>query len=401
MEALLAHLGRQRKCVRRLIVRLRMSSTYTLDVVQQPVRARMCGFGDKDRRPISPPLIVKLTAKDVGTGEEVTVDDLDTTFLILAADLRTPDTYQDANLIHGATGNPAPSRSSQSRTPTPPRPPFEHPSPAESFYSGHTTPAAGSPPKGLLPLQEEPLPSGFTAAASPEEDQKPFIPSSPKRQLSHDPPTSLSFPPGGPSPSKRLRTNCDPPPPSAADATNSPNPSSFIPYARDRRRSPALVPAPTAAAATADSPPIPNLIGTLHTNAYKLKGLEGEQGVYFVLPDLSVRTEGNFRLRLRLLNVGLSGGQTNTGTAVVATEHTNEFRVFSAKKFEGMLDPTALSQCFAKQGVRIPTRKVAKSRSASTSTAGGSGGAAGGGAAPLQSKAAALVAAAQAAAQAG
>lgn len=33
---------------------------YQLVIVQQPSRARMCGFGDKDRRPISPPPIVKM-----------------------------------------------------------------------------------------------------------------------------------------------------------------------------------------------------------------------------------------------------------------------------------------------------------------------------------------------------
>ncbi|KAG0168494.1 hypothetical protein DFQ29_010132, partial [Apophysomyces sp. BC1021] len=36
---------------------------YELVVVQQPLRARMCGFGDKDRRPISPPPILQLFVK--------------------------------------------------------------------------------------------------------------------------------------------------------------------------------------------------------------------------------------------------------------------------------------------------------------------------------------------------
>lgn len=34
--------------------------TYELVVCQQPLHARMCGFGEKDRRPIDPPPIVKL-----------------------------------------------------------------------------------------------------------------------------------------------------------------------------------------------------------------------------------------------------------------------------------------------------------------------------------------------------
>ena len=37
---------------------------YQLIVVQQPVRARMCGFGEKDRRPVDPPPVVKLAVFD-------------------------------------------------------------------------------------------------------------------------------------------------------------------------------------------------------------------------------------------------------------------------------------------------------------------------------------------------
>lgn len=46
--------------------RVSCNSNYELVVAQQPIRARMCGFGDKDRRPVSPPPIVELmiTTKD-------------------------------------------------------------------------------------------------------------------------------------------------------------------------------------------------------------------------------------------------------------------------------------------------------------------------------------------------
>lgn len=46
----------------------------------------------------------------------------------------------------------------------------------------------------------------------------------------------------------------------------------------------------------------------------------------------------------------------------MASTESQPFVVSSAKKFEGMMDPTSLSKCFAKQGVRIPTRKVARSK---------------------------------------
>jgi hypothetical protein len=46
---------------------------YSLYVAQQPKRARMCGFGDKDRRPITPPPCVRLIITDLTTGKEVDV----------------------------------------------------------------------------------------------------------------------------------------------------------------------------------------------------------------------------------------------------------------------------------------------------------------------------------------
>ena len=47
-------------------------STYELVVCQQPLHARMCGFGEKDRRPIDPPPIVQLIVKQ--EGQETWVD---------------------------------------------------------------------------------------------------------------------------------------------------------------------------------------------------------------------------------------------------------------------------------------------------------------------------------------
>jgi hypothetical protein len=44
---------------------------YGLEVIQDPVRARMCGHGDKDRRPIGPPPVVRLVKKSKETKQEV------------------------------------------------------------------------------------------------------------------------------------------------------------------------------------------------------------------------------------------------------------------------------------------------------------------------------------------
>ena len=43
------------------IIRPGAETEYRISVRQQPVRARMCGFGEKDRRPIDPPPIIELT----------------------------------------------------------------------------------------------------------------------------------------------------------------------------------------------------------------------------------------------------------------------------------------------------------------------------------------------------
>jgi hypothetical protein len=40
-----------------------------LEIVQHPVRARCCGFGEKDRRSLDPPPIIELTAEDIN-GQE-------------------------------------------------------------------------------------------------------------------------------------------------------------------------------------------------------------------------------------------------------------------------------------------------------------------------------------------
>ncbi|KAL9096802.1 MAG: hypothetical protein Q9163_006407, partial [Psora crenata] len=140
-----------------------------------------------------------------------------------------------------------------------------------------------------------------------------------------------------------------------------------------------------------------NLIGNLAVGAFKLTYPENDLGVWFILQDLSVRTEGVFRLKLNFVDVGASSasapmsqasapgtpgngpsthpntpalssrpsvpstlqtGILNASSApVLATAYSNEFQVFSAKKFPGVIDSTELSKAFAKQGIKIPIRK--------------------------------------------
>lgn len=49
---------------------------------------------------------------------------------------------------------------------------------------------------------------------------------------------------------------------------------------------------------------MPNLIGALHASAFKHKNEPGEVGIYWIFHDLSVRSEGAYRLRMRFLSIG-------------------------------------------------------------------------------------------------
>ncbi|KJR89442.1 VeA-like protein [Sporothrix schenckii 1099-18] len=110
-----------------------------------------------------------------------------------------------------------------------------------------------------------------------------------------------------------------------------------------------------------------NLIGSLAASAFRLQDPADKIGIWFVLQDLSVRTEGNFRLRFSFVNVGPLGGSptgtpggqhVNTGKApVLASCFSDVFTVYSAKKFPGVCESTVLSKTFATQGIKIPIRK--------------------------------------------
>ncbi|KAJ4131936.1 hypothetical protein NW768_006136 [Fusarium equiseti] len=109
-----------------------------------------------------------------------------------------------------------------------------------------------------------------------------------------------------------------------------------------------------------------NLIGSLAASAFRLNDTEKKAGIWFVLQDLSVRTEGTFRLRFSFVNVGRPGGpgglgaNVNQGRApILASCYSQDFSVYSAKKFPGVCESTPLSKTFALQGIKIPIRKDA------------------------------------------
>ncbi|KAK9369081.1 velvet factor-domain-containing protein [Lipomyces kononenkoae] len=251
---------------------------YQLRVVQQPIRARMCGFGDKDRRPLTPPPCIRLLIKDKATGQDADISKLDVSFYALTVELWSVDEAQNLSLV------------------------------------------------STLPLSA-------TSATQPVHSQN-------LQQSYH----------GQISQSQVLQT------------------PTFV------------------------APPIKNLIGSVVATAFKLHDTQGNLGVWFILQDLSVRTEGEFKLKASFVNLGsplspppasssssshgngphshagdIANTQqqpvmvVNTGTArVQATCFSNPFRVYIAKRFPGVIESTELSRCFAMQGIKIPIRKDQK-----------------------------------------
>ena len=63
---------------------------------------------------------------------------------------------------------------------------------------------------------------------------------------------------------------------------------------------------------------------------------------------------------MNFVNVGSRGSSSSLNTTaapVLASVFSEAFQVFSAKKFPGVIESTALSKCFATQGIKIPIRK--------------------------------------------
>ncbi|KAK4560966.1 hypothetical protein LTR86_004921 [Recurvomyces mirabilis] len=233
---------------------------FTLEVIQQPQRARMCGFGDKDRRPITPPPCIRLIVYDLKTGEEVDCDEVDGSFFVLQVDLWNENADREVNVVRASNTTPSASISTATTTSYPPIPERQ-----SMMY--------GAPP-------------GYPMAAG----QYPGTMAMPQQHTM---------------------------------------------FTR-------------------------NLIGSLTVNAAKLTDDKGHAAWWFVLQDLSVRTEGNFRLRMNFIDVGQASGGLNRGVApVLAHVFSESFQVYSAKKFPGVIESTALSKRFAAQGIKIPIRKDA------------------------------------------
>ncbi|KAL6708663.1 hypothetical protein ACN47E_002359 [Coniothyrium glycines] len=281
----------------------RSGRTYRLSVEQQPIRARMCGFGDKDRRPITPPPCIRLVVCDAKTGQEIDFNDVDSSFFVLMVDLWHEDGSRAVNLVRHSSAAPTVSISSSTVTSYPPPP--ERP-----MYMA-------------APVQYDPYGNAV-----------------PSRQV--NPYGQPSMAPGYYAPN-----------PTPGGYPQYPTPA---PYGQNP-----VVSMNVSAPATANQNHTRNLIGMNAVNACRLNDPEGKTGFWFVLQDLSVRTEGTFRLKLSMCDIGTGQGTNavvSTGKCpMLASSFSEPFTVYSAKKFPGVIESTPLSKCFAQQGIKIPIRK--------------------------------------------
>jgi hypothetical protein len=272
---------------------------YRLEVVQQPQRARMCGFGDKDRRPITPPPCIRLVITDINTHREIDSNEVDPSYYVLCVDLWDERAAQEVNLVRHSNSSPAVSISAAT--------PCQYPPPPERPYLGLLNPGQLANYYG-----HQSAPMGYPN----QYDANQYMP---QAQI------------GGH--------------------------GMAAPYIAAAQTPVSIVPNHSQGMYTR------NLIGSLAVNAAKLQDDVGKVGLWFVLQDLSVRTEGVFRLHMRFIDVSdvNDNSQLNQEHApVLASVFSDTFQVYSAKKFPGVVESTALSRAFATQGIKIPIRKDAK-----------------------------------------
>ncbi|KAJ5101668.1 Velvet factor [Penicillium alfredii] len=93
------------------------------------------------------------------------------------------------------------------------------------------------------------------------------------------------------------------------------------------------------------------LAGTLVSSLHRLKDVDNSDGGFFVFGDLSVKIEGDFRLKFTLFEM------RKDAVAYLKTIISDRFTVSPPKSFPGMMESTFLSRSFADQGVKLRIRK--------------------------------------------
>ncbi|TFK39404.1 velvet factor-domain-containing protein [Crucibulum laeve] len=104
------------------------------------------------------------------------------------------------------------------------------------------------------------------------------------------------------------------------------------------------------------SPPI--LYGNLVSSVDQLEDLQGNMGLFFLFPDVSIRWRGRYQLGVTLSRISGAGssGAFNLGVhgTPLAEARTHNFDVLALNQYTAA-PPTRLTQCFLRQGARMFT----------------------------------------------
>ncbi|KAI8897696.1 velvet factor-domain-containing protein [Globomyces pollinis-pini] len=104
------------------------------------------------------------------------------------------------------------------------------------------------------------------------------------------------------------------------------------------------------------------LAGSIASCLYHLKDPEKDNafGAFFVFPDIAIRQEGTFRLKITLFKI--SGDPFSNPSKVVQKTSicTEPFMVYPLKSYPNAIAPTLLSRSFAEQGLKLRLRKATR-----------------------------------------
>ncbi|KAF8936978.1 velvet factor-domain-containing protein [Dissophora ornata] len=351
-----------------------------IKIVQQPLHARMCGFGEKDRRPVDPPPIVQLLLDE-------------------EQEQHPSKRAQRSNASAAATGAKKASSSNASKTSTSKRMNRDEEHEADEDENSHGDNEEEDESYQLEEDEEEgeggpegrrgPTDAGRRSsvratrgrAGSLKQEQNAAAGSSPSLG-------KRGRPSSGPGSSNKVKrsgsVDSDGDENSRSDHSGSDGEGQegddhghdsgelreqdplFVLHvslwSADGKEVRNMIATP----GQSDPPKLTRiLMGSLVVSPIRLNNPEGVPGWYFSFPDLSIRTEGVYTLKFSLMRFGnfdFLNSEDGHATTLVAEEVSEPFTVFSAKKFPGMTESTELSKAFAKQGLKIPIRNDLRAR---------------------------------------
>ncbi|KAF8583784.1 hypothetical protein K439DRAFT_1390188 [Ramaria rubella] len=110
-----------------------------------------------------------------------------------------------------------------------------------------------------------------------------------------------------------------------------------------------------------DSKVTDSLFGTTFAHASQIKGLDGDEVIFYVFSDLSVRTEGLFILRYRMFDI-FSRMEGSEDIPVLAECYSGPFAIYSTKEFPGLRASTELTKHLSRYGIRVNLRESERKR---------------------------------------